>query len=125
MVVYQLCNVLLLLISERIYEVANVFVLVLYAIIAFLALKLLFEYKNTLNEVFAKIIFHYILAVVFLIVGGAILVIIFMPISGDAQTITDLTYLRNTIGLVGALIIFLPFVICYKSVSKFRKLLEG
>jgi len=47
------------------------------------------------------------------------------PMTVEKNTMTDLSSLRNFLAVIGALISFIPFVIVYKSVSKFRKILMG
>lgn len=111
--------------AKKIIEILEVLTGLLYVITILLALILLLEYKNTFSELFAKIIYHYILAVVLLLAGGIVTVQALLPIEFENLTITDLSYFRNFIAIIGGIIVFIPFVICYRSVSKFRKLLEG
>ena len=96
---------------------------VIYIIAVFLALKLLFEYKNALTEVLARIISQYLIAVALFLVGGNIISMAFRPIIYEDQTIGDLSYLRSIVGIIGGISILVTFIIVYRSVSKFRKIL--
>lgn len=111
--------------SKTIYEILHVISFVFYAIIVVLALILLLEYKQNFSAIIDKIITQYILAIVLLIVAGLIITEALEPIRADKIIFTDLSNLRTGIATIGAFIIFIPFIICYRSVSKFRKLLSG
>lgn len=97
----------------------------LIAILLVLALKLLFEYKKAFLPPLDKIILQYILAVILLIGSGSVLTFVLDPIISEDLTFTDLSYLRNSIAVISASIILIPFIICFRSVSKFRKMLQG
>lgn len=111
------------LFSEMIYKILTLIGASLYLITAYLAMKLLLEYKNSFGGLFAEIIYHYILAAALIIVGGVIVIVSLQPMVFGDLTMRDLSYLRNATAVIGSFIIVLPFVICLKSVSKFRKLL--
>ena len=38
---------------------------------------------------------------------------------------TDLSYFRNIGAIIGGIIVIIPFSLCFKSVSKFRKMLSA
>ncbi len=98
---------------------------ILYIITLLLAVNLLLDFQKALGGIFSKIIFHYIVAVVLLVVGGLISVEALVPVTLEEKVFTDLSYIRNVFAILGCLIAVIPFVICYKSVSKFKKLLTS
>jgi len=116
---------LTLLVSKRFYEVLSTLSGLFVAIIVVLALKFLLEYKKAFGELIAKITFQYIMAVVLFIVGGIVVMQSLIPIETGDYIFTDLSYYRQIASIIGGVLVFIPFLICYGSISKFRKLLEG
>lgn len=125
-IIYQsFLNIVWSIFSKNVLLFISISSAIFYFIVVFLALKYLFGYKNAFSGLISDIIYQYIVAVIFLIAGGVIVVEALEPISFGKIIFTDLSYLRTCISFIGLIIVFIPFLICYRSVSKFRKLLTG
>ena len=123
--VYQTIFISISFVPANLYEILDIWSNVLYIMFLVLLLKLFLEYKKAFMPPFDKIIYHYVLAIIFLAVGGILIGDSLLPIVTDEKTFTDLSYLRNIIAVIGAMITLIPASICFKSVAKFRRLLKG
>lgn len=123
--VYLILYLPMSFVSKDIYEIYMSFSYLLYSICVVLAVILFLEYRTAFTDVFKKIISHYIIAVGLLIGAGTLITYSLAPVQIGDATLMEISLFRIIIALFGSFIIFIPFLICYVSVYKFRKALQG
>ena len=125
LVVFQVAYMGISLVSEKLYEILNIGSIVIYSLFLILILLSFLEYKKAFGPPIDKVIYSYMLAIILLAAGGIITTSILFPLEDGNKTFTDLSYLRNIVATVGALVTIQPAIISYRSVFKFRKMLSG
>lgn len=91
-------------------------------VIILLALKIMLSQRREFHGgLFEKVVTNIIIAIVVMVIAGTLITTAYNPIIRSGDTFTDLSNLRLSLGILGMIVISIPFYLTFRSIKEFRQ----
>ncbi len=118
---WNIPHTIALLSKSDLFNLINIITYVFFFSIVLLALKIILSYKKIFIFPLDSIVSSYTISIVLFIIGGIIANLSLSPVTQKGVNLLDFSAFRMGLVMVSMILIFYPFTVFYRSVSKLRK----
>ncbi len=110
--------------ASTITDIMGILYLILNITLLVITFKLFLDYKRAFGGLFGEIISLYTKAVILFKAGGVFVVTSLQPIIFGTETFDSISNFNIVVATIGAFIVVMPFLLCFFTIAKFKKIIE-